>query len=84
MIGSQLSHCEITAKLGEGGMGAVSRIRDSKLGREVALKVLPEDFTADAERLARFERESAATASDSLSCSHWQPKQTRRSPRSRW
>jgi serine/threonine-protein kinase len=84
LIGQQLSHFEITAKLGEGGMGALYRARDGKLGREVALKVLPEDFTADAERLARPERESPATASDSLSCSHWQPRQTRRSTRSRW
>jgi serine/threonine-protein kinase len=62
MIGQSLSHFEITDKLGEGGMGAVYRARDGKLGREVALKVLPEDFTADAERLARFEREAQVLA----------------------
>jgi len=63
MIGTSLSHFEITAKLGEGGMGTVYRARDTKLGREVAIKVLPEAFTADAERLARFEREAKLLAS---------------------
>jgi serine/threonine protein kinase len=63
LIGKTLSHFEITAKLGEGGMGEVYRATDSKLGREVAIKVLPEAFTAEPERLARFEREARVLAS---------------------
>jgi hypothetical protein len=63
LIGRRLSHFEITAKLGEGGMGEVYRARDARLGREVAIKVLPRAFVADAERLARFEREARVLAS---------------------
>ena len=62
MIGTTLSGFNITAKLGEGGMGEVYRATDTKLGREVAIKVLPEEFVADAERLARFEREAKVLA----------------------
>ncbi len=62
MIGSTLAHYRITAKLGEGGMGEVYRATDTKLGREVAIKVLPPAFTADPERLARFEREARLLA----------------------
>ncbi|HEX9800233.1 MAG TPA: protein kinase [Thermoanaerobaculia bacterium] len=63
MIGTKLAHYEITAKLGEGGIGVVYRARDSRLGREVALKLLPEGLTADPERTARFEREAKVLAS---------------------
>jgi Tol biopolymer transport system component len=58
-----LLHYRILAKLGEGGMGVVWRALDTKLDREVAIKVLPAAFTADAERLARFEREAKLLAS---------------------
>jgi Tol biopolymer transport system component len=60
--GSRLGGYEITGPLGEGGMGVVYRATDSKLKREVAIKVLPEAFAADAERLARFEREAQLLA----------------------
>nr|MBP9826685.1 serine/threonine protein kinase [Thermoanaerobaculia bacterium] len=62
MIGRRLGPYEITAKLGEGGMGEVYRATDTKLKREVAIKVLPQEFTADKERLARFEREAQLLA----------------------
>ena len=62
MIGQRLGPYEITAKLGEGGMGEVYRATDSRLKREVAIKVLPAAFTADEERLARFEREAQLLA----------------------
>jgi hypothetical protein len=58
----RLGPYEITAKLGEGGMGEVWRATDSKLRREVAIKLLPAAFTADPERLARFEREAQLLA----------------------
>ena len=53
----------VTAKIGEGGMGEVYQARDTKLDRDVALKVLPEAFTTDPDRLARFEREAKVLAS---------------------
>ena len=52
----------ITAKIGEGGMGAVYRATDTKLNREVALKVLPPEFEADTGRMLRFEREAQSLA----------------------
>jgi serine/threonine protein kinase len=62
-IGTRLDTYEIIARLGAGGMGEVYRARDSKLNRDVALKVLPAAFARDPERLARFEREALALAS---------------------
>jgi len=61
--GTKLGPYEILAPLGAGGMGEVYRARDTKLNREVALKVLPEAFATDAERMARFEREAQVLAS---------------------
>ena len=62
MIGTRLGPYEITAKLGEGGMGEVYRATDTKLKRDVAIKVLPAAFPEDKERLARFEREAQLLA----------------------
>ena len=61
--GTSLGPYLVTAKIGEGGMGEVWQARDTKLDRDVALKVLPEAFTADPDRLARFEREAKVLAS---------------------
>ena len=61
--GTRLGHYEVTTKIGEGGMGEVWQARDTKLDRDVALKVLPEAFTSDPDRLARFEREAKVLAS---------------------
>jgi serine/threonine protein kinase len=54
---SPIAHYKITAKIGEGGMGTVYRATDTKLNREVAIKVLPDTFANDPDRLARFTRE---------------------------
>ncbi len=61
--GTTLGPYRVTAKIGEGGMGEVYQARDTKLDRDVALKVLPEAFTSDPDRLARFEREAKVLAS---------------------
>src|SRR5262245_16245743 len=61
-IGSRIGPYEIVAAIGAGGMGEVYRATDTNLGRDVAIKVLPEAFAQDAERLARFEREARALA----------------------
>src|SRR5687768_5593925 len=61
--GTRLGPYEITASLGVGGMGEVYRARDARLKREVALKILPESFANDPERLARFQREAEVLAS---------------------
>jgi serine/threonine protein kinase len=60
MSGQMLGHYQIVSLLGVGGMGEVYRAMDTKLGREVAIKVLPRDFSADAKRLLRFEQEARA------------------------
>jgi len=63
MIGRNLGSFECTALLGRGGMGEVYRAKDHKLGRDVAIKVLPEEFAKDADRVARFQREAKLLAS---------------------
>jgi serine/threonine protein kinase len=56
--GTRLGHYEITARIGQGGMGEVYSARDTRLEREVAIKVLPASLAGDSERLRRFEREA--------------------------
>jgi serine/threonine-protein kinase len=63
LTGTRLGPFEVKALIGRGGMGEVYRAYDTKLGRDVAIKVLPSAFTADADRLARFEREARVLAS---------------------
>ena len=63
LLGQQISSYQILSLLGAGGMGEVYRAHDRKLGRDVALKVLPEVFSQDSERLARLEREARLLAS---------------------
>jgi serine/threonine-protein kinase len=62
-VGTQLGSHEITASLGKGGMGEVYRARDTKLKREVAIKILPDEFSRDTDRVARFQREAEVLAS---------------------
>ena len=62
-VGSRLGHYDVTALIGEGGMGQVYQATDTKLKRQVALKILPEAFATDPDRLARFEREAQVLAS---------------------
>src|SRR5689334_6456749 len=61
--GSDIAHYRVTAKLGEGGMGEVWRATDTKLNRDVAIKILPEAFARESDRMARFEREAQVLAS---------------------
>src|SRR5688500_2363327 len=62
-IGSTLGVYEIVSPLGSGGMGEVYRARDTRLGRSVAIKVLPEELLSNPDRIARFEREARVLAS---------------------
>jgi serine/threonine protein kinase/dienelactone hydrolase len=63
MIGKTLAHYEITSQIGKGGMGEVYQAKDQKLGRDIAIKVLPEEFARDTDRIARFQREAKLLAS---------------------
>ena len=63
MIGKTLGHYTISTLIGRGGMGEVYKAKDQKLGRDVAIKVLPEEFAKDADRAARFQREAKLLAS---------------------
>src|SRR5882672_876845 len=62
-VGTQLGSLEITGLLGRGGMGEVYRARDAKLKRDVAIKILPEEFSSDPDRVSRFQREAEVLAS---------------------
>src|SRR5262245_15438553 len=62
MVGSRLGSYEITKLLGKGGMGEVYRAHDTKLKRDVAIKILPDEFASDADRVRRFQREAEALA----------------------
>src|SRR6266571_2920614 len=62
-IGTQLGSYEITSLIGKGGMGEVYRARDTKLKREVAIKILPDQFSRDPDRVSRFQREAEVLAS---------------------
>jgi len=63
VIGKELLHYQVEAHIGSGGMGDVFQARDTKLGRAVAMKILPEIFAQDRERVSRFEREAKMLAS---------------------
>src|SRR5499425_804857 len=62
-VGTRLGSLEITALLGKGGMGEVYRAKDTKLKREVAIKILPDEFSRDPARVSRFQREAEVLAS---------------------
>ena len=63
MVGTTISHYKVLEKIGEGGMGEVYRATDTKLNRDVALKILPQQFASDSQRMARFQREAEVLAS---------------------
>jgi eukaryotic-like serine/threonine-protein kinase len=63
LVGKTLGNFSVSTLLGRGGMGEVYRAKDRKLGRDVAIKVLPEEFARDADRVARFQREAKLLAS---------------------
>ncbi len=72
-IGQSLSHYSLVEKIGKGGMGEVYRAKDQRLGRDVAIKVLPEEFALDTDRVARFQREAKLLASLTKAAKTWGP-----------
>ncbi len=68
MLGTTISHYKILEKIGEGGMGEVYRATDTKLNRDVALKILPQHLSEKAELRERFEREARAVSSLKIRC----------------
>ena len=77
MIGETLAHYKILEKIGEGGMGEVYLAEDTKLKRQVALKLLPEAMAGDAERLHRFQREAEAIAAQKRGWHTFSPRPVR-------
>ncbi len=63
MLGKTISHYKVIEKIGQGGMGEVYRATDTKLNRDVALKILPEQFASDSQRMGRFQREAEVLSS---------------------
>ena len=72
-----LTHYEVVSQLGKGGMGEAYRARDTKLGRDVAIKVLPREMSGDPERVARFDREARLLASLQHALLGWRPSRGR-------
>ncbi|MEE8131418.1 MAG: hypothetical protein V3T48_14090, partial [Vicinamibacterales bacterium] len=68
---TRLGHYDVTALLGEGGMGQVWQATDTQLNRQVALKILPDAFAADPERLARFKREAQVADNPTPAACMW-------------
>ncbi len=68
MVGKTISHYKVLEKIGEGGMGVVYRATDTKLNRDVALKILPQHLSERAELRERFEREARAVSSLKIRC----------------
>jgi len=62
MVGKTISHYKVLEKIGQGGFGEVFRAHDTKLNRDVALKILPEQFASDSQRMGRFQREAEVLA----------------------
>ena len=77
--GTRIAHYEVAALIGEGGMGQVWQATDTQLNRQVALKILPDAFANDPDRLARFTREAQILTNSSSRCqvSPWRPRRCR-------